>query len=265
MWEDGQYSLDTIGKMLLKETPGSMYNSIFLVGNEPWQRPWQNFAHCLKTGESAFEHVMGFPFFDYFEKYPQFGQPFHDMGSAYAIVSDPAIVSAYDFTPFQTVCVIGGGQGMFLKRILESNPHLTGILYEQESVAQNHVLADQDGRVEIISGDFFKKVPEADVLILKAVLHDWPDEKCRVILDKCQEAMQRHPNNTARLVIVDRVIGEPLNPIDGFYDLHRQVQLGGRERTAEEFSILLQSSGLQLLHILPTASPVIPLKIIEAS
>jgi hypothetical protein len=41
--------------------------------------------------------------------------------------------------------------------------------------------------------------------------------------------------------------------------------LYGRERTAAEFKSLLESTGLQLLHVIPTASPMIPLRMIEAS
>jgi hypothetical protein len=44
-----------------------------------------------------------------------------------------------------------------------------------------------------------------------------------------------------------------------------QVVLNGRERTAAEFSTLLQNAGLQLFRVIPTASPMIPLRIIEAA
>lgn len=256
-----QYSLTGLGRVMLKETPGSIYTALLLSGSEPWVRSWQNFAYCLATGESAFEHFIGAPFFDYLEQHPEYGQPFHQQGSAFAAITDPVIAAAYDFTPFQTVCDVGGGQGMLIKAILQANPHLRGILYDQSSALEKHVLGELAGRVEILAGNFFENVPAADVLILKAVLHDWPDEKCAIILDQCRRAMQP----ASRLVIVDRVMDEPVDAMNAFYDLHMQVVLQGKERTATEFSALLRNAGLQLLRVIPTAAPMIPLRIIEST
>ncbi|MBK6430391.1 MAG: hypothetical protein IPF85_06395 [Anaerolineae bacterium] len=33
--------------------------------------------------------------------------------ATYAQMTDPALVPAYDFSPFRTVCDVGGGQGAF--------------------------------------------------------------------------------------------------------------------------------------------------------
>jgi hypothetical protein len=44
-----------------------------------------------------------------------------------------------------------------------------------------------------------------------------------------------------------------------------QVVLQGREGTEVELSVLLQNVGLKLLPIIPTASPLVPLRIIEAA
>ena len=123
---------------------------------------------------------------------------------------------------------------------------------------QRQQLADLAGRVEIQSGSFFERVPTADVMLLKNVLHDWSDEKCQVILDRCREAMQP----ATRLLIVERVIDSPADLMGVFYDLHMQVILGGRERTEAEFNLLLQKGGLKLNRIIPTKSPM---KIIEVS
>jgi len=259
--EDDRYALTDMGRMMLKETPGSLYNGLLMIVSEGYQRPWQNFAYSLTTGESAFTHVMGAPFFDYLEQHPELGVPFQQQQAAYAVM-DSALAPAYDFAPFRTVCDVGGGTGSFLKRILEANPHLTGILYDLPGVTANHVLAGLDGRVEVVAGSFFERVPPADLLVLKAILHDWSDEKCAVILSRCREAMP--PDG--RLLIIDRVIEEPVDVMSAFYDLHMLVQIGGRERTAAEFGALLQSAGLRLQRIIvPSESPLFPLRLVEAS
>ncbi len=260
--EGDRYALTPLGRALLKDTPGSLYNGVQMMGTDGYQRPWQNFAYSLATGESAFTHVMGAPFFDYLEQNPELGLPFQQQMTAYAEMIDPALVPAYDFTPFRTVCDVGGGTGHFLKRILHAYPHLRGILFDLPGVTANHELSELDGQVEVVAGSFFEQVPPADLLILKTVLHDWSDAKCAVILDRCRQAM----SPGSRLLIVDRVIDEPVEVLSLFYDLHMLVQIGGRERTATEFRTLLQNAGLQMQRIIvPTESPMFPLRLVEAS
>lgn len=259
--ENDRFGLAALGRMMLKGTPGSMYNAALLSGSEGYQRPWANFAYCLTTGESAFTHVMGAPFFGYLEQHPDYGIPFQQQSQAYAMM-DPSLVAAYDFSPFRTICDVGGGTGSFLKRILEAYPLPRGILFDLPGVVANHVLDGMADRAEIVAGSFFERVPSADLLILKTVLHDWSSEKCAVILDRCCQALQP----ASRLLIIDRVLDEPVDTMSAFYDLHMLVQIGGQERTAEEFRILLGNAGLQLQRIIvPTESPLFPLRLIEAS
>lgn len=256
---DGEhYALTDVGRLLLKDVPGSIYMAALFIGEEPWQNAWRNFAHALTTGDNAFEPVMGAGFFDYLDQHPEYGAPFNQWQTILTTMTARAITEAYDFTPFGTLCDIGGGQGILLKSILTANPHLRGILYDQENVVKEHVLADLAERVEIQSGNFFERVPAADVLLMKNVLHDWSDEKCQVILSQCRQAMQA----STRLLIVEMVIASPLDLMGAFYDLHMQVMLGGKERTEDEFRLLLQRASLKLHRIIPTKSPM---KIIEAS
>ncbi|MBI5829474.1 MAG: hypothetical protein HZB20_08040, partial [Chloroflexi bacterium] len=257
--QDGdQYALTDVGRLLLKDVPGSLYMGLMLIGSEPWQKAWNNFAHTLTTGGNAFEPVMGAGFFEYLDRHPEYGAPFNQWQTILTTLAARAIVESYDFTSIGIICDIGGGQGILLKSILTANPHLRGVLYDQENVVKDHVLADLAGRVEIQSGSFFERVPAAEVLLMKNVLHDWSDEKCQIILSHCRQAMQP----SSRLLIVERVIDSPTDFVGAFYDLHMQVILGGRERTENEFSLLLQKAGLKLNRIIPTKSPM---KIIEAS
>jgi hypothetical protein len=257
-----RYALTGLGRAMLKETPGGLHNSLMLAGHESYQRPWQSFTYSLTTGESAFTHVMGAPFFDYLEQHPEVGIPFQQGQAGYAAMTDPALAPAYDFSPFRTVCDVGGGTGSFLKRILEANPHLRGTLYDMPGVVQNHVLGEVAERVEVVAGSFFEHVPSADLLILKAILHDWSDQKCAVILARCREAMP--PDG--RLLIIDRLLQEPLDTTSLFYDLHMLVQIGGRERTEPELRTLLESAGLKLRRVIvPTESPLFPLRLAEAT
>ncbi len=257
-YNEGQYSLTQTGTLLLKDVPGSLSVGILLFGSEPWQRSWQRLSYSLTTGNNAFEQAMGDGFFTYLEKHPEYGTPFHQWMTISTTMVALAVAEAYDFAPFKSACDIGGGQGILLRSILAANPHLRGVLYDQENVVKDHVLADFAGRVEIQTGNFFERVPAADVLMLKSVLHDWSDEKCQVILSHCRQTMQP----SSRLLIIERVIESQSDLIGAFFDLHMQVISGGRERTENEFRVLLHKAGMKLSRIVPTSSPM---KILEAS
>ncbi len=257
-YNEGEYSLTDTGRLLLKDVPGSLHVGILLFGSEPWQRSWQNLAFSLTTGGIAFEQVMGDSFFTYLDKHPEYGTPFHQWMTISTTMVALAVADAYDFSSYQSACDIGGGQGILLKSILTANPLLRGILYDQENAVKGHVLADLGQRVEIQTGNFFERVPAADVLMMKSVLHDWDDDKCQLILSHCRETMQP----SSRLLIIERVIASQTDQIGAFFDLHMQVIAGGRERTEEEFRVVLRNANMKLNRIIPTDSSM---KIIEAA
>jgi hypothetical protein len=96
-----------------------------------------------------------------------------------------------------------------------------------------------------VEGDFFTRVPEGgDVYLLKSVLHDWDDERCRTILTQCRAAMSPR----ARLVIVEIVLpdhttNDPDLVPGALLDLIMLAGAGGRERTRSEFAALLDAAG----------------------
>lgn len=256
---EDQYSLTETGTLLLKDVRGSFQGFILHGGSEPIQRSWQNLAYSLTTGDSAFEQVMGDGFMNYINQHPEHATPFHQLMSRNTTMAARAITEAYDFSDFNTVCDIGGGQGVLLQSILTANPHLTGILFDQKNVLKNNVLADMSDRVQILDGNFFESVPMADVLMLKNVVHGWNDEKCQPILAQCKKVMKP----SSRLLIIENVMTSPADLMTAMMDLQMKVVMDtGRERTEEEFSTLLLKAGLRLNRIIPTKSP---LKIIEAS
>lgn len=254
---NNQYSLSDTGRFLLKDVPGSLYGGMMLIGTEPWQKSWNYLFHSLKTGKAAFNKAMGSPFFDYLDKHAEYGEPYNKWMTTVSIMASKLIPEMYDFSTYKTICDIGGGQGLLLKGILAINPMLNGILFDLKSVVKDHLLGEMADRVQIKSGNFFEGVPSADVLIMKSVLHDWDDNKSLQILNACKKVMTQN----TKLLIIEMVIGNSSDMVGLFYDLHMQVLLAGKERTEDEFRILLDKAGLKLNRIILTKSPI---KIIEA-
>jgi hypothetical protein len=60
-------------------------------------------------------------------------------------------------------------------------------------VLHGHVLGDLNDRVTVEAGSFFERVPAADLLMMKSVLHDRGDDRCLVIPGHCRRVMPPLP------------------------------------------------------------------------
>ncbi len=243
--------LSPVGQFFRNDVPGNLTKGLELMTYEPWQESWNNVAYSLRTGEAAFQHAMGQAPWEYFREHPEYGKPFNEWMTALSKMSAQALVSHYDFSGVHTICDVGGGHGFLLKTILERYPQAKGILFDLPFVVADADLVMQNGRCEIVGGSFFERVPPADLLILKSILHDWNDEKATEILCTCAGALE--PGG--KLLAMEMVIMDAGSPIGFFYDLHMQVMLGGRERTREEFDALFAAAGLKINRFIATGGP----------
>lgn len=253
---ENEWSLTELGHCFLKDVPGSLYGSSAFISAPPWRDSWMNFEHCLQSGEAAFDHVFGQPFFQFLDANQEYGKPFNQYMNQMTAMVASIVPEAYDFSSFNTICDVGGGQGLVLKSILEKNRAVKGILFDLESVVKNHVLDNTSDRVNIVTGSFFDSIPSADCMILKTVIHDWNDENSIKILTNCRKNL----NPGGKIVLVEQMVEEPFTITSLFYDLHMQVMLGGAERTEQEFNNLFKAAGLKLNRIISTKSPM---KIVE--
>ncbi|WP_084385592.1 methyltransferase [Rhodococcus sp. WMMA185] len=140
---------------------------------------------------------------------------------------------------------VGGGQGHLLRSIIKENPDAYGMVYERPEVLDLPELfwAEKmavEERVEHLSGDMFESIPEADVYIMKHILHDWSDEQCITILENIGAAAQAGN----RLFVADFVVPGPSERhFSKTFDLHMMCVTSGRERTEEEYGNMFEKSG----------------------
>jgi len=121
-----------------------------------------------------------------------------------------------------------------------------------EAAAKLIQTADLTTRCEVVGGDFFAQVPlGGNVYLLKKVIHNWDDDRSRVILGNCRAAM----NPRARIVLVEPVLpGRNVPSWSKWLDLEMlNLHHGGRERTETEFTTLLSTAELTKSRVIPTA------------
>jgi hypothetical protein len=253
---DDRFSLTPMGECLLTEAPNSLHESALFRGEMEWPA-WGALLHTIETGNTGFEHAFEIALFDYLAQHAELGSRFDRlMGNASVGVS-AAVIKAYDFSSIKNFVDIAGGNGTLAAAILRANPHLRGVVFDMPSVIERtlvHLQATNIAdRCEAIGGDFFASVPaERDAYIMKWILHDWPDERCVIILKNCHAAMLKD----AKLLVVDMVMPERAAPATPavMWDLHMLVMLNGKERTEAEFRHLFSAAGFKLTQIIPIES-----------
>jgi hypothetical protein len=239
--DDGSFALTAVGDCLRSDAPEPVGGWAAYVGGPVHWQAWGNLLHGVRTGENAFRAVHGADVWGYREQHPQESAIFDAAMTAIMLRANRHVLAAYDFGRFATVVDVGGGRGAFLSAILEANPGMRGILFDQPHVVESAVVGE---RCEVVAGSFFEAVPAgADAYVLKAVLHDWEGEDAVRILRRCRAAIPDH----GVVLIVERDLGPANEDADAkFSDLNMMVGPGGRERTREEFATLLAEGGFVL-------------------
>lgn len=250
----GHFALTPLGAGLRSEVPGSIRPMTLMLLDEAHWLPWGQLLHSVRTGETAFNHLHGMGLFEYLAAHPDAGATFNAAMTGNTGWSGTAITEAYDFSGFQRLVDIGGGHGLLLATVLRAHPALRGVLFDRpEVVAGGTVALAEAGvadRCERVGGDFFTDVlPGGDAYILRQIIHDWDDARATAILANCRRVMPE----TGRLLVVERGIAPDYRralPVL-HTDLEMLVNVGGRERTDEEYRALFAAAGFRLTQIVP--------------
>ncbi|WP_234327119.1 acetylserotonin O-methyltransferase [Streptomyces sp. NRRL WC-3742] len=243
------YELTALGETLRRDARHSLRPLALLYGGL-FYRSFAALAHAVRTGHEAFEVVFGQPHFDYFAAHPETAALFDAAMAASSPMFEP-ITGLVDFSADRVVVDVAGGSGELLSRILRSAPHLRGVLLEREHVLERarERLAEAGcaERCGLVAGDFTQALPAGgDVYVLARVLHDWDDDRCAAILGRCAQAM----DGGARLLLVERLLpGHGKASLAARWDLHMLCNVGGRERSAEEYERLLDAAGFDLVQV----------------
>jgi O-methyltransferase domain len=256
-----RFALRPLGAALKCGTPS--HAAALILGGEIATRSFDQLLYSVQTGNTGFERSFGMPLFDWLTVNPAQASLFNDFMVGFHGMEPPAIASAYDFSAFPMIADVGGSTGNLLATILSQHPGPRGILFDLPHVVRDApVLFRQHGlgdRIQIEAGSFFEGIPAgADVYILSHIIHDWNREQCLIILGHCRRAV----NSGGRLLLVEMVLPEGNAPHPGkLLDMVMLTVPGGEERTASQYSALLDEAGFRMTRVVPTASLV---SIVEA-
>jgi hypothetical protein len=253
--DGGTFACTALGEGLRSDVPGTMRPLARTLQDPAVWAAWGHLGHSVRTGDNAFESLYGIDVWTHRERVPEQNAIFNANMAALSSLVAGAVAGAYDFSGLSTVVDVGGGQGVLLEAVLAEHEHLTGTVFDQEHAVATAPTPGASrsvaSRWATVSGSFFESVPPADAHILKAILHDWPDDKCVEILRTCSRSL----NEGGVVLVVEMVLGRPGHEVDvAFSDLNMLVLPGGRERSEQEFAALFDAAGLRLSRVVHTRS-----------
>jgi O-methyltransferase domain/Dimerisation domain len=248
---------------LRTNVPGSLHSLAIAWAAPGHWLPWGRFLDSLRTGESQTGPALGANIWNYYAQKPEEGETFTQAMHGFTSGLAQEVARVVDTSTAKIAVDIGGASGTLVHSLLMANSQLHGIVLDLPDVVPSATAAAAAlglaQRSRAMAGDFFTDVPEADIYLLKNVLHDWNDEEAVRILKRCRQAMR----TGGRVVVIEMLLGEMGEPgIAALMDLNMMVLLTGGERTLAEFSGLLQDAGLRFSKRTPIRPS--PMAVIEA-
>lgn len=255
-----------LSDVLRSDAPASARDAVLFMVDDMHLKIYADLTHSVETGQTVFKKVTGMEPFEFFTKDSEQNRLFNSAMTSISTGVVQPVIETYDFGESGTIADVGGGHGALIAAILTKHRGLQGILYDLPPIAEGgRKMLEASGvasRCQIVGGDFFKSVPPADQYVLKAVIHDWPDERAITILKNCASAL-RSP--AGKICLVEMPIGPMNEPgIAKWIDMEMLAVAGGRERTEAEYAELFSKAGLRLSRVVRTASPVAVIEAVKA-
>ncbi|MBD1831172.1 hydroxyneurosporene methyltransferase [Cyanobacteria bacterium FACHB-472] len=258
----GQIFAPTEVSSLLVTNQGPSMGHLAMHLTEPAQwDAWKVLEDALHTGEVPFEKANGKSVYQFCQDNEWSGDVFINAMSFLTNHAVDALLDVYDFSRFDTVMDVGGGQGGLIANIVKRFG-CKGILFDVPYVAETAPAylekqgVDKDA-VKIISGDVFESVPKgADAIAMKYFISAWNDEDAMKILHNCKQALPPH----GKIILLQAFVpdlDEPKVAPDGIMSGIFAVQInvavpGGGWRTKKQFKDLFEKCGFQLEKVVDT-------------
>jgi len=165
-----------------------------------------------------------------------------------------SFAETFDFSRYNSMCDIGGGNGLLAIMTAEQHRHLKCFTFDLPVI--EHFAKEKieecgcSDRVSTVGGDFFKDdFPKVDVITMGNILHDWSPEEKKVLVKKAYDAL---PEGGA-LVVLESIIDNDRrsNTLGLLMSLHMLLLTdAGCDFTASEFDKLVKAVGFKKSEII---------------
>ncbi|MEO8582174.1 MAG: methyltransferase [Flavitalea sp.] len=247
--ENGKFSLTPLSDCLREDSLDTV-KAISLSTGSVFYKAYEELPFSVKTGEEGFKKALGLSPFEFLAHNPEEGKIFDRMMTDVHGGETKPMVNTYDFSVYNTIVDVGGGNGEVISAVLHKNPNVRGILFDLPEVISRSgdsiAARGLKDRCQLETGNFFESVVRGgDAYIMRHILHDWSDADAVTILTNCRKAM----NPGGKILVVEAVIEEGSGPSPfKLLDL-TMLLIGGKERTAKQFEQIFSKAGLKINRI----------------
>ena len=221
---------------------------------------WGDLTEGLRTGvpQNEIKHT-GAPMFDELYSKPERLEQFMDAMSGISAGNFRALAEKFDFSPYHTVCDVGGALGLLSMVVARRHPHLrctSADLPAVTLIAERKIAAaGLSDRVSATPIDFFAKpLPKADVITMGMILHDWNLEKKMHLIRAAYEALPRG----GAFVVVENLIDDARreNAFGLMMSLNMLIEFGDAfDFTAADLFRWCREVGFSRTEVIPLAGP----------
>ncbi|XP_062105909.1 trans-resveratrol di-O-methyltransferase-like [Humulus lupulus] len=248
--EEETYSLTLASRLLLKDSPFRATPFCLIPLNPLFLTPWHFLSTWLQKGDddpTPFEMVNGMNFWDGVGNDPMAKCMFTEAMTSDSHLMSKVIVEEGKevFQGLSSLVDVGGGAGIMAKAIANAFTNIKCTVLDLP-----YIVADLKGthNLNFVEGDMFKKVPTANAVLLKWILHDWSDEEAVIILKNCREAIWSKDKG-GKVIVIDMIIDESPKlesksaETQLYFDMVMMINVTGRERNRKEWENLFLVAG----------------------
>jgi precorrin-6B methylase 2 len=192
---DAQYFNTPAGALYLDRKSPRYIGGILVMLNARLFKFWHDLPEALRTGLPQNETKSGGKgiFEELYAELPKLEQ-FLGAMTGLSRINFEALAEKFDFSPFKTLCDVGGATGLLCIEVAKKHPHLRCTSFDLppvQPVATKHIAAaGLSDRVATATGDFFADpLPKADVITMGMILHDWNLEKKKHLIRAAYDAL----------------------------------------------------------------------------
>lgn len=192
---EAQYFNTPDGAMFLDAASPRYIGGILVMLNARLFKFWNDLPEALRTGrpQNEIKHGQKGMFEELYSDLPRLEQ-FMGAMTGISRINFETFAEKFNFSKFRTLCDVGGATGLLSIEVAKRHPHLSCTSFDLpvvEPIAKKHIAAaGLEHRVHTASGDFFKdRLPNADLITMGMILHDWNLEKKMHLIRSAYEAL----------------------------------------------------------------------------
>jgi len=257
---DAVYRNTDAGAVFLDKTSPAYVGGILEMSNERLYPFWADLTEGLRTGkpQNEIKHT-GKPMFE--ELYADEGRLEVFMNGMTGLSAGPfmALAEKFDFSKYGTHCDIGGATGQLSIIVANRHPHMKCTTFDLppvEPIATRTIeAAGLSDRVQAATGDFFvDPLPQADVITMGMILHDWNLERKKQLVKAAYDAL---PEGGA-FIVIENIIDDARreNAFGLLMSLNMVIELGdGFDFTGADLASWCTEAGFRRFEVLPLTGP----------